>query len=80
MDEKDMPKWAMNKLKYDANYARKNIKSCTIRLNKITEPELCEIFDRIPNKADWFRRCLLAYAAEHPKITNNEETSELVSD
>jgi len=71
----ELPKWAANKLKYDTEYARKNIKSCTIRLNKATEPELCEIFDRIPDKADWFRKCLRQYDADHP-VRQEEEWPE----
>ena len=60
-----LPKWAINKAKYDKDYSKANIKSCTVRLNKNTEPELVEVFESIPDKANWFRSCLRQYAKEH---------------
>lgn len=39
-------------------YRNKNMKVISFRLHKETEADLIEVFDRIENKAEWFRECL----------------------
>lgn len=63
----ELPKWAQNKKEYDRKYAAKNKVQAAFKLNKVTEPELVEIYLSIPNKAQWFKDCLRRYEAEHPK-------------
>lgn len=62
-----IPKWAQNKLVYDRKYVRENKIQVAIKLNKVTEPELVEIYQSIPNKSQWFKDCLRQYAKDHPK-------------
>ena len=62
-----IPKWAQNKLVYDRKYVRENKIQVAIKLNKVTEPELVEIYQSIPNKSQWLKNCLRQYAKDHPK-------------
>ena len=72
----ELPKWAQNKILYDRRYDKVNKVQAAFKLNKITEPELVEIYQLIPNKAQWFKDCLRRYAAEHPEIYTNKEDPE----
>lgn len=67
-----IPKWAQNKLVYDRKYVRENKIQVAIKLNKVTEPELVEIYQSIPNKSQWFKDCLRQYAKDHPEIFKKE--------
>lgn len=64
----DMPKWAQNKKKYDQQYAKDHKRRIVIDLNRNTEPELIEIYESIPNKAEWFKKCLREYGARNDII------------
>ncbi len=61
----DIPNWAKNKIEYDKRYEKENKIQVAIKLNKVTEPELVEIYQSIPNKSQWFKECLRRYAEEH---------------
>ena len=39
-------------------YRNKNMKVISFRLHKESEKDLIDVFDRIKNKAEWFRECL----------------------
>lgn len=67
MAKEELPTWVKNKMAYDKKYERENKIQVAIKLNKVTEPELVEIYQSIPNKSKWFRDCLRQYAAEHPQ-------------
>lgn len=72
----ELPKWAQNKILYDRRYDKVNKVQAAFKLNKITEPELVEIYQLIPNKAQWFKDCLRQYAADHPEIYTNKKDPE----
>ena len=72
----ELPKWAENKRKRDLEYSKLHKRRIVIDLNRNTEPELIEIYELIPNKAQWFKDCLRRYAAEHPDIYTNKEDPE----
>ena len=72
----ELPKWAENKRKRDLEYSKLHKRRIVIDLNRNTEPELIEIYELIPNKAQWFKDCLRRYAAEHPEIYTNKEDPE----
>lgn len=72
----ELPKWAENKRKRDLEYSKLHKRRIVIDLNRNTEPELIEIYELIPNKAQWFKDCLRRYAAEHPDIYTNREDPE----
>ena len=64
----ELPRWAQNKKEYDRKYSQQNKVQAAFKLNKVTEPELVEIYQLIPNKAQWFKDCLKQYALDHPEI------------
>ena len=54
-------------LEYIKQYDRDNKITVTLRLNKVTEPELIEYWQSIPNKARWFKDHLRAEMARAGK-------------
>jgi hypothetical protein len=68
--------WQKNKKAYNLEYDRLNKVRIGVKLNKATEPELVDIYQRIPNKAQWFKDCLRRYAQEHPEIFTNKSDPE----
>lgn len=72
----DIPKWAENKKRYDQQYAKDHKRRIVIDLNRNTDPELIEIYELIPNKAQWFKDSLRRYAADHPEIYHTKEDPE----
>ena len=44
---------------YISDWDKKNRMAVTIRLRKKEDAELIKIYKEIPNKAEWFRECLL---------------------
>ena len=60
---------AYNKNAYDeksrkraAKYLKNNTFSASVRLNYNTEPELIEIYKQIPNKSQFLKQAIKAYA------------------
>ena len=53
-----MAKTAQSKMDYIKEYDKENRVAITIRLSKITEPELIDYWHSIPNKARWFKEHL----------------------
>lgn len=72
-EEKD---WQKNKKEYNLKYDRLNKVRIGVKLNRVTEPELVEIYQAIPNKAEWFRDCLRRYAQEHPEVFSSKKDPE----
>lgn len=70
------PLWKAHKREYNREYNKNNKVQIAIKLNKATEPELIEIYQAIPNKAEWFKDSLRRYAKEHPEIYTNREDPE----
>ena len=72
----ELPKWVKNKIEYDRKYDKENKIQVAFKLNKVTEPELVEIYQAIPHKAQWFKDCLRRYAQEHPEIFTDKSDPE----
>jgi hypothetical protein len=68
--------WQKNKRAYNLEYDRVNKIRIGIKLNKATEPELVEIYQSIPNKAEWFKECLREYGRKHPVEPAEEDWPE----
>lgn len=51
--------------KASAKYKAKAIRNIVFSISKIYEADLLEIYDSIPNKAEWFKRCLSEYGKKH---------------
>ena len=51
--------------KASQKYKAKNIKNISISLSKIYDAELIEIYQSIPDKAGWFKSCLMEYKRRH---------------
>lgn len=54
-------KASRKQLEYISKWSKQNQKSINFRLSKTHEKELIEIFESIPNKAEWFKECLRNY-------------------
>lgn len=63
----DSPKPAYNRKAYARKYYQENSVQIAIKLNKVTDSELIEVYRSIPNKSQWFKECLKKYATEHSK-------------
>lgn len=72
----DEPKWRSRKREYNREYNKTNKVQVGIKLNRVTESELIEIFQAIPNKSEWLKNCLRQYAADHPEIYHTKEDPE----
>ena len=42
-------------------YNREKMKSIAFRLHKVSDADLIEIYESIPDKMAWFRQCLKEY-------------------
>jgi hypothetical protein len=58
--------WHKNKRAYNLEYDRKNKVHICVKLNRSTDAELIEIYQSIPNKAQWIKDCLAEYGRHHP--------------
>lgn len=52
---------------YNNKYKRENKVGISIRLNRVYDAHLIEVYQSIPNKAEWFREALREYAEKHPQ-------------
>lgn len=52
------------KAEYDVNYAANNIVRARVDINRVTEPELVEVWESIPNKSQWLKDRLREYAKQ----------------
>ena len=50
-----------------AKYRREKMVGITFRLSKIYDQDLIDVYQSIPNKMDWFKKCLREYGEKHPK-------------
>ena len=50
-----------HKAEYDRKYKRQNIQNIAFSLHRETDAELIAIYKSIPDKAAWFRKCLMEY-------------------
>ena len=50
-----------NKKTYDKAYRQKSMLSIAFRLSRVRDADLIEIYEKIPNKMEWFRQCLTDY-------------------
>ena len=60
--------WEKNKREYNREYDRTNKVHICVKLNRSTDPDLIDIYQQIPNKAQWIKESLRRYANEHPEI------------
>lgn len=57
----DKPNWIKNKEKYDHHYRTERTKGVAFRLRIIEDAEYIRIYESIPNKTEFFRKCLRMY-------------------
>lgn len=64
MSEKDMPRWKVNKNRYNVKYNREHTKKVCVQFYK-KDHRYIEIWRKIPNKVDWLKEQLDKYAKEN---------------
>ncbi len=67
-----MAKTREKKLTYINDYNRNKTKVISIRLNTEKDAELIAIYQTIPNKREWLKKCLLEYSKQLGKITSHD--------
>ena len=48
-------------------YRRTKMLSIAFRLSRVYEQDLIDIYNRIPNKSQWFKKAVAQYGKEHPE-------------
>lgn len=64
MSEKDMPRWKVNKNRYNVKYNREHTKKVCVQFYE-KDHRYIEIWRTIPNKVEWLKARLDEYAKEN---------------